>query len=71
MFGPVSGGPGAREHRTFAQDDRVSCWLAGSVKLDRCRECFYLVRLERSVGSRPALVVCADMTSDVDEEFAW
>jgi hypothetical protein len=71
MFGPVSSGPGVREHRTIVQGDRVSCRLAGPVKLDRCRECVYLVRLERSVGSRPALVICADLTSEVDVEFAW
>lgn len=62
---------GAQERRCSVIGDRVACWRIGSVDLDRCRECVYLLRLE--VAGTPASgdVVCAGSSPDAETAFAW
>jgi hypothetical protein len=52
--------------------DRVACWRIGSVDLERCRECLYLLRLEQtgSDRARQEFVVCSDAALEADD-FAW
>ena len=60
----------AHEQHLPVEDDRVACHRMGTVELDRCRECVYLIRIELA-GTPPAgFVVCAG--SHVDAELdAW
>ena len=60
----------AQERHIPVEGDRVACQRMGSVMLDRCRECVYLLRIEFA-GTRSAEgVVCAG--SHVDAELdAW
>ena len=53
--------------------DHLVCWRIGPVVLDRCRECFYLVRLEGAGAGDPgpATVVCADRDPALNVDFAW
>jgi len=39
-----------RERRVQVDGNRVACWRIGTVDLDRCRECQYLLRLEEIAG---------------------
>ena len=59
------------EHRAPVSRDRVECWLAGSVEIDRCRECDYLVGLEWTGSGDPPRVICEEPTQDADAAFAW
>jgi hypothetical protein len=68
------GQPGASERRTRVEGNRVACWRIGSVELDRCRECLYLVRLEGGASSpqrQPTYVLCADAAVEAEVDFAW
>lgn len=60
----------AHERHIPVEDNRVACPRMGTVELDRCRECVYLLRIELA-GTPPAgHVVCAG--SHVDAELdAW
>ena len=62
-----------QQRRTRVDGNRVACWRIGSVDLDRCRECLYLIRLEDSGAAEPAPahVVCADAALDAEVDFAW
>jgi hypothetical protein len=53
--------------------DRVTCSRLGPVGLDRCRECDYLLRLERAGASdsATAYVVCRDRDLESEVDFAW
>jgi hypothetical protein len=53
--------------------DHVTCWRLGTVVLDRCRECVYLLRLEGATAqdSAEAYVVCAGQDAEPELEFAW
>jgi hypothetical protein len=53
--------------------DHVTCWRLGTVALDCCRECVYLLRLERPTvdGSAALQVVCAGYDQTPDLDFAW
>lgn len=59
--------------RTRIEGDRVACARIGSVDLDRCRECTYLVRMEDADVSEPGAtyVICADAAPDAEIPFAW
>jgi hypothetical protein len=61
------------ERRVRIVGGRVQCGRIGLVDLDRCRECDYLRRLERSssVRSGPGYVVCAAATPDPELDLAW
>lgn len=61
------------QRRTRVEGDRVACWRIGSVDLDRCRECVYLLRLVRfgARGSSATDVVCADVGYDAGADLAW
>jgi hypothetical protein len=60
----------ARERHIPVEGNRVACQRAGTVDLDRCRECVYLLRLELVGTPASARVVCAD--SYVEAELhAW
>lgn len=63
----------AEQRRTRVKDHRVACWRIGSVDVDRCLECPYLIRLEHSGAAEPAAahVVCADGALDAEVDFAW
>ena len=63
----------AEQRRTRVKDNRVACRRIGSVDLDRCLECLYLIRLEDSGAAEPAAlyVVCADAALDADVDFVW
>lgn len=52
---------------------RVACWRLGSVVIDRCRECVYLVSLEDGAAgdSAAAHVVCSQDESGPEADFAW
>lgn len=69
MTGSISaeGADGVR-HPVFAE--RVICARLGSVEIDRCRECVYLLRIERSAG-RPTHVVCAAQDCEPDLDLTW
>jgi hypothetical protein len=53
--------------------DRVTCWRLGTVVLERCRECVYLVRLENATAhdSAAAYVVCRGHDAEPELDFAW
>ena len=60
----------ASERHIPIEGNRVACQRMGTVELDRCRECVYLLRLELERTSPTGLVVCAD--SYVEAELhAW
>lgn len=50
--------------------DRVTCDRLGNVAVDRCVECLYLLRLERSAG-RLTNVVCAAEDWEPEFDFSW
>ena len=53
---------------------RVACRRLGSVVIDRCRECVYLVSLEDGAagGSAAAYVVCSqDESGPEAADFEW
>jgi hypothetical protein len=66
----ASGGE-VSQRRTRVEGNRVACWRIGSVELDRCRECVYLLRVE--IAGTPPLghVVCADSHLEAEFDFAW
>lgn len=60
----------AGERRIPLEGNRVACQLMGTVELDRCRECVYLLRLELAGTPATGHVVCAG--SHVEAELhAW
>lgn len=62
-----------RERRVQVDASRVACWRLGSVNLDRCRECLYLLRQEVAGEPPSGYVVCADSYAEAEAEveFAW
>ena len=62
---------GSGERRSRVIGDRVACWRIGSVDLDRCRECVYLLRLEVAGEPPSGHVVCATATAESEFDFAW
>lgn len=62
---------GTEERRCRVLGDRVECWRIGSVDLDRCRECVYLLRLEVAGTPASGSAVCANSNEDAEIEFAW
>ncbi|MEP6468779.1 MAG: hypothetical protein ABJC24_03315 [Chloroflexota bacterium] len=62
---------GTEERRIRVVRDRVACWRIGSVGLDRCRECLYLVRLEAETPDTPGHVVCTNAFLEAEPEFVW
>ena len=62
---------GSRRHPVRL--DRVECWRLGPGELERCRECVYLLRLERATahGSAVSHVVCVDDDRDLEAPFSW
>jgi hypothetical protein len=54
-------------------DGRVDCPRVGTVVLDRCRECAYLLRMEDEIlaGASETHVVCSAATADFGLESAW
>lgn len=60
-----------RERRVQVDANRVACWRIGSVDLDRCRECLYLLRLEVAGELPSGHVVCANSYLEAEVEFAW
>lgn len=63
----VSGSP---ERRVRVVGGRVACWRIGSVDLDRCRECLYLLRLEVDAPFTPRHVVCWGAYLEAEVDFA-
>ena len=61
------------ELRISVIDDRVDCPRVGSVDIDRCRECAYLLRLEDAVqaGTSERHVVCSAASAHFELEVAW
>ena len=59
------------ERRIRVEGNLVACHRIGTVELDRCRECLYLLRLE--IAGTPPLghVVCADSYLEAEFDFAW
>lgn len=62
---------GGEERRARVIGNRVACWRIGSVDLDRCRECLYLLRLEVAGEPPSGRVVCAAATAEAEFDFAW
>lgn len=62
---------GTQDRRSRVIGDRVACWRIGSVDLDRCRECLYLLRLELTGTAASGDVVCADSSPEAAIAFAW
>ena len=62
-----------RERRVQVDANRVACWRLGSVNLDRCRECLYLLRQEVAGEPPSGHVVCADsyLEAEAQADFAW
>ena len=60
---------GARRSRV--DGDGVVCHLVGTVRLDRCRECVYLLKLEIAGTPPVGQVVCADSYLEAEFDFAW
>ena len=60
-----------RERRVPVERNRVACGRIGSVAIDRCQECPYLLRLEVAGEPRSAHVVCADSDFDTGFDYAW
>ena len=54
-------------------DERVDCPRLGTVVLDRCRECAYLLRMEDAIlaGMSETHVVCSAASADFGLESAW
>ena len=66
----ASGGE-VRERRIRVEGNRVACQRVGTVELERCRECLYLLRLQIA-GTPPAgHVVCAASYLEEEFDFAW
>lgn len=59
------------ERRSRIEGNRVACQRAGTVELDRCRECLYLLRLEIAGTPPMGYVVCADSSVEAEFDFAW
>jgi hypothetical protein len=61
-----------REVRIRVIDDRVECPRVGTVEIDRCRECVYLLRLETAGQQRTseAFVLCASVAADPLSDIA-
>jgi len=59
------------ERRSRFDGCRVACLRVGTVELDRCRECLYLLRLEIAGTPPVGDVVCADSSLEAEFEFAW
>lgn len=57
--------------RVQVDANRVACWRIGSVDLDRCRECLYLLELDVAGEPPSGHVVCADSSLDAEVEFTW
>lgn len=57
--------------RVQVDANRVACWRIGSVDLDRCRECLYLLKLDVAGEPPSGHVVCADSSLDAEVEFTW
>jgi len=57
----------ASERPIPIEGNRVACQRMGTVELDRCRECLYLLRLELVGTLAKGHVVCAD--SHVEAEL--
>ena len=66
----VSVGGGA-ERRVPVVDGRASCWRIGSVDLDRCLECVYLLRMEDGPEPTSLHVVCTDADLQAEADLAW
>ena len=66
-------GSAERELRIRVIEDRVDCPRVGTVVLDRCRECAYLLRLEDAARAETSgsHVVCSAAPADFDFESAW
>jgi hypothetical protein len=62
---------GKQERRCRVSGDRVACWRIGSVELERCRECLYLLRLEVAGEPASGVVVCADPSPEAEGTFPW
>jgi hypothetical protein len=71
MFAPGLTATGERRVRVI--DGRVACWRIGSVNLDRCQECDYLLRVEEESAHRlgHGYVVCADDAADAERDWVW
>jgi hypothetical protein len=69
VSGTISDGH-ADEVRYRVLAERVTCARLGRVAVDRCFECLYLLRLERSAGN-VTHVVCAAQDWDPDFDFPW
>ena len=65
----VSVGEGG-ERRVPVVDGRASCWRIGSVDLERCLECVYLLRMEDGTEPMSLHVVCTDASLQADDDFA-
>ena len=61
------------ELRIRVIDDRVDCPRVGTVDIDRCRECVYLLGLEDVVvtGTSVTHVVCSAASVDSGLQSAW
>jgi hypothetical protein len=59
------------ERRMRVVGNRVACQRIGTVELDRCRECPYLLRLEIAGTPPVGHVVCADSYLEAEFDFAW
>ena len=61
------------EHRISVVRYRVACPRVGTVELDRCRECVFLLRLEAIGSDRScgAHVVCMPTGAASRSEFEW
>jgi hypothetical protein len=57
--------------RVRVDGNRVACWRIGSVDLDRCHECLYLLRLEVAGEPASGSVVCTDSYLEAEVDFAW
>jgi hypothetical protein len=69
MIGSISI-QGADEVRYPVLAGTVMCARLGGVEVERCRECLYLLRIERFAG-RPTRVVCAVREWEPEFDFAW
>ena len=61
------------ELRISVIDARVACPRVGTVDLDRCRECAYLLRLDDTVlAEAPAIhIVCSATATGPGLESGW
>lgn len=60
------------QRRLPVEGNRVTCRRLGSIELDRCRECLYLVALVDGAapGSAVNSVVCLDSDLEAEVVFA-